>query len=230
MALSIGMCGTSLPRAHFSIVIDPGHGGRDVGAPAGIRGRYEKEVALSISKLLANRLASQRNVSVTLTRGDDRFLSLTERRKIITSCKPNLAVSVHADSGPPSARGASVYVLNETGEAVVVGRLAGRGTNSSDDEDLTYLLAHLEQRASVNFAASLAADIHRSLGASDTYARRPRTANFAMLKSAGIPSILIETGFISNNDDATRLLDPAYQADIADAIAAPILEVARRRR
>lgn len=230
MALTIGMCSASLPRAHFSVVIDPGHGGRDAGAPASIRGKHEKEVTLAISKLLADRLASQKNVSVTLTRGVDRFLSLAERRQIIASCKPDLVISIHADSGPPSARGASVYVLNETGEAIVVGRLAGRAAGSSDDEDLTYLLAHLEQRASVNFAASLAADIHQTLGASDTHARRPKTANFALLKSAGIPSILIETGFISNDEDAIRLFDPAGQAVIADAVSGPILRHARRRK
>lgn len=230
MALSVGMCSTSLPRAHFSVVIDPGHGGRDAGAPASIPGRYEKEVALAISKALASRLTGQKNVSVTLTRGDDRFLSLRERRRIITSCKPKLVVSVHADSGPPRARGASVYVLNEVGEAIVVGRLAGPAKSGRYGDDLAYLLAHLEQRASVNFAASLAADIHQSLSASDTYVRRPKTANFALLKSAGIPSILVETGYLSDNDDAIRLLGPAGQADIADAIAAPILKVARRHR
>lgn len=229
MALSVGTCSTPLSQTHFSVVVDPGHGGRDVGALADGRKRYEKDVTLAISKMLAARLAGNSKISVVMTRNDDRYLSLVQRRMIVASCKPNLVLSVHADSGPPLARGASVYVLNESGEAIVVDRLS-RHTAANRPDDLAYILAHLQQRESVNFSATLSAEISKALGQRDTHVRQPRSANFALLKSAGIPSILVETGFISNKDDAIRLFDPAEQAGIAEAVAGPIMKVSRRYR
>ncbi|MEG3168357.1 N-acetylmuramoyl-L-alanine amidase [Sphingomonas sp. LB3N6] len=222
LAISVGQCTTPRRASDFTVVVDAGHGGRDVGASAIIPGKYEKQVTLAIAAALSKKLALRKGLSVVMTRATDRNLTLGQRRQIIGSCTPDLVISVHADSGPSSASGPSVYVLNDAGEAIVVSRLMRSARSVDHDDDTAFILANLSQRGSMNFAVQLAVKIRAALGRGDANPRAIKTANFALLKAPGVPSILVETGYVTSRIDATRLFDTNHQALIADAIASSI--------
>jgi N-acetylmuramoyl-L-alanine amidase len=229
LALSTGSCTVTLPKKDFVVVVDPGHGGRDSGAVAKDGLKFEKDIVLEVSRLLATKLSQEKRVSVILTRSGDYYLSLIQRQSIVKSCHPNLVVSIHADSGPPSARGGSVYVLNKIGEAVAVDRLISKRLIANDATDTEYILANLEQRASMNYSAMIASEIQQGLSnVSDV--RSSKTANFALLKVPGIASLLVESGFITNEKDAARISSASGQAAISAAIAGPIVSAANRWR
>ncbi|MEG3166515.1 N-acetylmuramoyl-L-alanine amidase [Sphingomonas sp. PB2P19] len=225
LATLVGHCAVPPSPSQFTVIIDPGHGGKDQGAPAIVQGRFEKEATLRIARLIAARLSLEKDTSAILTRDNDLYLSLAQRRNIITSCKADLVVSIHADSGPITAQGPSIYVLNEAGEAIVVNRMTSKYPYMPDN-DTAYILANLEQRASINLAAKIAARVRRRLGDVAERIRVQKTANFALLKSPGVPSILIETGFVTNLKDAMLLFNVHGQSALADAIAGPIIESA----
>ncbi|RYF03726.1 MAG: N-acetylmuramoyl-L-alanine amidase [Oxalobacteraceae bacterium] len=227
LALSVGQCVVPRKSSDFVVVIDAGHGGRDVGAPAVIPRRYEKQVTLAIATALSKQLSRRKGLAVVMTRATDRNLTLVQRRQIIGSCSPNLVISIHADSGPSSARGPSVYVLNDAGEAVVVSRLMRSAQSAHHDDDTAYILANLRQRGSMNFAIELAVRIRSALGGADGKPRAIKTANFALLKAPGVPSILVETGYVTNRLDAEKLFNPNQQATIASEIAASIVPIGR---
>jgi N-acetylmuramoyl-L-alanine amidase len=222
LAISVGQCVAPRKPSDFTVIVDAGHGGRDAGAPAIIPRKYEKEVTLAIATALSKQLSLRKGLAVVMTRATDRDVTLVQRRHIIRSCSPDLVISIHADSGPISARGPSVYVLNEAGEAVVVSRLMRSNRSVDHDEDTAFILANLRQRGSINFSFGLAAKIRTALGRGDGNLRAIKTANFALLKAPGVPSILVETGYVTNQFDANKLFDPNQQALIADAIASSI--------
>lgn len=222
LSIAVGSCVTPRKSSDFRVIVDAGHGGRDVGAPAVMRGKFEKEVTLAVATALSKRLGLRTGFAVVMTRATDRNLSLVQRRQIIGSCSPNLVISIHADSGPSSARGPSVYVLNDAGEAIAVNRLMRSGRSIDHDDDTAFILANLRQRGSMNYAFGLAERIRTALGRDNGHPRAIKTANFALLKAPGVPSVLIETGYVTNRRDAQRLFDPAQQALIADAIASSI--------
>lgn len=230
MALAVGRCVGPRPADAFTVVVDPGHGGRDRGAFSTFANRGEKDATLAIARRVATRIARRRDVRVVMTRNDDRYLSLVARRAIIQSCRANLVVSIHADSGPAGASGSSVYVLNEAGEAIVAGRMAAALRSRDADEDTSYILANLQQRASINYAIPIALRIRDGIGGRDRAPSHPSSANFALLKAPGVPSILVECGFLTNARDAARLFDDDGQDDIAEAIADPILREAKAFR
>ncbi|MCU6455256.1 N-acetylmuramoyl-L-alanine amidase [Sphingomonas sp. A2-49] len=227
LALAVGRCVGSADPGTFTVVVDPGHGGRDRGAFSTSAGRAEKEASLAIARRVAARIARRGDVRVVLTRNDDRYLSLVARRSIIQSCRANLAVSIHADSGPADASGASVFVLNEAGEAIVAGRMALAARSLDADADTAYILANLQQRASINYAIPIALRIRAGIGGRDRADERPSSANFALLKAPGVPSILVECGFLTNARDSARLFGDDGQDAIARAIADPILREAK---
>ena len=227
LALAVGRCIGPADPETFTVVVDPGHGGRDRGAYSTIAGRAEKQATLAIARRVASRIARGASVKVVLTRNDDRYLSLVARRSIIQSCHANLAVSIHADSGPGGASGASVYVLNEAGEAIVAERMAVAQRSHNADADTAYILANLQQRASINYAIPIALRIRSGIGGRDRADDRPSAANFALLKAPGVPSILVECGFLTNVRDAARLFDDEGQDAIARAITDPILREAK---
>lgn len=227
MSMSIGHCAEPLTRPAFTVVVDAGHGGRDGGAYSFAVGRVEKEATLAIAKRVARKLGSSKQIVVIMTRDDDRYLSLIARQRIIKSCEPNLVVSIHADSGPPAARGAAVFLLNEQGQAIVVDRLMSRIQDSTDDE-LSFILADIQQRQSINYVVPIASRIQLAIGSRVGRGGVPRSANLALLKVPGTPSLLIECGFVSNEFDAIDLFTPEGQDRIAGAISAPILDAARR--
>lgn len=219
--------GSEAMRGAFLVIVDPGHGGKDSGALARDAKLFEKDINLRISRRIAEELGQRRGVRVIMTRQDDRTMSLTTRRQIIRSCRPDLVISIHADSGPQSARGGSVYVLNDAGEAIVTDRIISRSSRTALDDDVGYVLANLEQRASINYAAAIAFDIQKEFGEISS-ARRSKTANFALLKSPGIPSLLIEMGYMTNPGDVARLSREAGQKAVARAISRPVLAAADR--
>lgn len=224
LALAIGSCREMQLHKTYTVLVDAGHGGRDVGAPAVVKGKFEKDVTLAVARMVAARLKVEAGYAAIMTRTADRYVSLLDRRKLITACKPDLVVSIHANSGPSKAHGASVYALNEAGKAIVVGRLVGHEGQRQDDEDLAYLMADLRQRQSTNKSFQVAYKIQSALRKRGSKSSMPLNANFALLKAPGIPSVLIECGFITNRYDAANLLDADGQTHIANSIVQAIIE------
>jgi N-acetylmuramoyl-L-alanine amidase len=213
------------------VVLDPGHGGKDAGTIS-VAGGYEKTVVLAIARAAAEVLRRDGEVRVKLTRDDDTFIPLNERVAIARAAKADLLVSVHADSAPnPAARGASVYTLSETASDAVAARLAARenrsggvpGIDTSAAPDVGDILIELTQRSTMNVSAGFAETLSKSLG--DAVGFRGEFHHFAgflVLKAADVPAVLIETGYLSNPDDAALLLSASGEKRIGTAIARAI--------
>lgn len=214
------------------IVIDPGHGGKDPGA-IGTFGKKkkkwsvrEKDVVLQISKQLAPALKKKLGAKVSLTRSDDRFLTLGERNRIANRRQCDLFLSVHANAAKnPKAEGLEIYSLNKaTDEASR--RLAARENEGApaEEQDIEAILSDLLQTAVAEESAILAAEVEK-------YFRKrlqpkykierieAKTALFYVLVGAKCPSLLVETGFVTNEKEGKRLKQAGYQKDLANAIA-----------
>lgn len=211
------------------IAIDAGHGGPDPGA-IGRGGTQEKTVVLAIARALANRINEEPGMRAVLTRDKDEFLKHRERMHRARLAKADLFVSIHADSiKDRSISGASVYVLSQGGATDEAARWLAERENAADlmggiklddkDEMLASVLLDLSQSASLSASMTVA---ERVLKALDRYGevRKPRVqqAPFLVLKSPDIPSILIETAYISNPADENRLKSSTHQRKLADAI------------
>lgn len=213
------------------VVLDPGHGGKDAGTIS-VSGGYEKTVVLAIARAAAAELRRGGEVRVKLTRDDDRFIPLNERVAIARREKADLLVSVHADSAPNAgARGASVYTLSETASDAVAARLAARenragsvpGIDTSAAPDVGDVLITMTQRSTMNVSVGFAETLSRSLG--DAIGFRGEFHHFAgflVLKAADVPAVLIETGYLSNPDDAALLLSADGEKRVGAAIARAI--------
>ena len=195
------------------VVIDAGHGGVDPGAINPDTGLREKDVTLRIARAIRDQLLSTGRVRVALTRDDDRFLVLRERYGIARRLKANLFISIHCDSvGNGDASGASVYTLSEVASDTEAARLAARetkadviaGVNLGDTgADVSSILIDLAQRETMNASASVARLLGRE--AKPLIPTKPvfhRMASLMVLKAPDMPSILFETGYISNPGDA----------------------------
>jgi N-acetylmuramoyl-L-alanine amidase len=215
------------------IAVDAGHGGVDPGA-SGRRGTREKDVVLEIARALAARINQEPGMKAVLTRDGDYFISLRERNLRAQKARADLFVSIHADSiANPEVSGSSVYVLSERGASNEQARVLAERENAADlmggieldDKDpvLRGVLIDLSQTASIS--ASLVAADH-VLKALDRIGevRKPRVqqAGFVVLKSPAIPSMLVETAFISNREDERKLSQPAHRAKLANAVFAGI--------
>ena len=213
----------------ITIVLDPGHGGEDPGA-LGASGSREKDIVLSIAKRLKFKLEELPNMRVMLTRDGDYFVPLGTRVDKARKVQADLFVSIHADAFvEPSARGSSVYVLSEKGASSSAARWLANKENLADAIGGVNLYGQDKQLASVLFDLSTTAQISDSLklgkavlgeigGIARLHRGAVEQAGFAVLKAPDIPSILIETAFISNPEEEARLKDNAYQDQIADAI------------
>lgn len=228
---------TTLPdktKGKKIIIIDPGHGGRDPGAisPHGIR---EKDITLSMAKTIAEILNHSGRYRVQLTRIDDRFIRLYDRVRIAREAGADVFLSIHADSvsGDNSVRGASVYTLSNTASDTQTAELAIRENRADliggfdldiQDDDAGAILIDLSLRETLTQSKSLASHIIRGLRQGDiTTLRGPhRYAGFAVLRAPDVPSVLLETGFISNEAEAQTLLERPYQEKIAKAIKASL--------
>ena len=215
----------------FIIAVDAGHGGKDPGA-IGKRGVREKNVTLAIAKALASYINSNKSFRGTLIRSSDIFIDLDRRSEIARKRKADLLISIHADSvasGSSTARGASVLVLSENRAERENGKIlknhkqtqliGGAGEVMDQSVGNPYLATAILDMSSTNTRSEgnlLAKEILRSLG-SFTHLRKsqPISASLAVLKSPDIPSLLIETGYLSNRYEEIQLNQPNYQKQIA---------------
>jgi N-acetylmuramoyl-L-alanine amidase len=213
------------------VVIDPGHGGFDPGA--GLGPVKEKTVALQIALALRAKLLEQGGIRVAMTRDDDRFVTLTERPGIARQLGADLFVSIHADSADADgAHGASVYVLSERGSSEAAARFAARenradtvnGVSLSDTNDTVgAILLDLSQREATGSSIAAGELVLREIrGKVPLHYDSVASAALAVLKAPDIPSILFETGYISNEEDARTLDSQEGRSMIADAAAQAI--------
>ncbi len=216
-------------RRDVVIAIDPGHGGEDPGAigPGGVQ---EKRVVLAIARELAALIDREPGYRAVLIRDGDYFVSLQQRRQLARKAQADLMVSVHADAfTTPQARGASVYALSWRGASSTMAGFLAASENSADaiggvpiegkDNELVKVLADLSMSASLDASLKVGDHILQSMGGiAHLHSRRVEQAGFAVLRSPDIPSILVETGFISNPEEARRLATSAYQQQMARAI------------
>ncbi|SAL38510.1 N-acetylmuramoyl-L-alanine amidase [Caballeronia concitans] len=213
----------------LTVAIDPGHGGEDPGAIGG-SGTYEKHVALDIAKKLRAKIDAQPNMRAMMTRDADFFVPLNVRVQKAQRVSADLFVSIHADAfTSPDARGSSVFALSEHGASSAAARWMAAKENSSDQVGGINVKS---QDASVNralFDMSTTAQIRDSMrygsfvlneigGINKLHKGSVEQAGFAVLKAPDIPSILVETAFISNPDEEARLNDDAYRDKMANAI------------
>jgi N-acetylmuramoyl-L-alanine amidase len=215
------------------VVIDAGHGGHDPGAINPQTGKREKDVTLAIARAIRAELLATGRIRVALTRGDDRFLVLEERYGIARRLKADLFISIHADAAEnPDARGASIYTLSEVASDREAARLAARenksnilnGVNLGGQSDtVSSILIDLIQRETMGAASDFARLLQREAGAAVNFRYdRHRFASFVVLKSPDTPSVLFETGFISNLDDARFLASADGQKRLARGVARAI--------
>ena len=211
------------------VAIDAGHGGEDPGA-RGRGGTYEKTVTLAIAKKLKERIDQEKNMRAFLIRDGDYFLQLADRVEKARRVKADLFVSIHADAFVrPHARGSSVFALSERGATSAAASALAKGQNESDliggvslqgkDRYLNMTLADLSLTAQINDSLKVAKSVLAELGEINTL-HKPHVeqAGFAVLKAPDVPSILVETAFISNPEEERKLRNDAYQKKMAEAV------------
>jgi len=215
------------------VAIDAGHGGEDPGA-RGRRGSNEKNITLSIARKLKQQIDDTPGMRGVLIRDGDYFLPLDVRVNKARQARADLFVSIHADAFvKPHARGSSVFALSESGATSTTARWLAKKENEADliggvniaakDPYLARTLLDLSQTATISDSMKLAKHVLGELGGINTLHRgRVEQAGFAVLKSPDIPSILIETAFISNPAEEAKLIDPNYQEKMAFAILSGI--------
>ncbi len=211
------------------VAIDPGHGGEDPGAigPSGLR---EKDVVLQIGKQLAARINKRPGMRAVLTRDADFFVPLNERVRKARAVQADLFISIHADAFmTPEAHGASVFALSNSGASSATARWMAKRENASDDiggvnvkaTDAHVLRALLDMSttAQIKDSLRLGREVLGRIGkVGKLHKSRVEQAGFAVLKAPDIPSILVETAFISNPDEEARLKDSGYQAELVQAV------------
>lgn len=215
------------------VVIDAGHGGQDPGAPSIIAGKWEKEVTLAIAKAIKEELDRSGKVKAVLTRSTDIFIPLGRRVDIARAAGANLFISIHADSiARPDVHGATVYTLSETASDKEAERLAAKenkadiiaGINlGAESQDVTDILIDLVQRETKNLSAEFAGHVVREVGKYRYFrSNNHRFAGFRVLKAPDVPSVLLETGYMSNLEDSKFLFSEAGQRAIAKGVRAAV--------
>jgi len=208
------------------IVIDPGHGGHDFGAPGYLKGVHEKDVVLAISKKLAHKMRRELKCEVILTRTKDRFISLEERTALANTKNADLFISIHTNAFTNRrAYGIETYFLNLATDKDAM-RVAARenATTTKNISDLQAILSDLMKNAKINESSRLADYVQKSLYRTlrKKYRRIKnkgvKQAPFYVLIGAQMPSILVETSFISNPRECKRLINSTYQNRLCDAI------------
>ena len=229
-----GKAGDAKPAARpgprrITIAIDPGHGGEDPGA-IGPRGTYEKNVALAIAKRLKTLVDAEPNMRAMLTRDDDYFVPLGVRVQKARRVQADLFISIHADAfREPNARGSSVFALSENGATSAAAKWLAQKENSADliggvdlarqDPVLARTLLDLSQTAQINDSLKVGRQVLEGIGNHNALHRGTvEQASFAVLKAPDIPSILVETAFISNPDEELKLRSERHQRKFAESI------------
>jgi N-acetylmuramoyl-L-alanine amidase len=219
----------------FIVAIDPGHGGDDPGA-TGPNGTLEKQITLAIAKKLQGFINGQSGMKAKLVRKGDYYVGLRERMKIARQAGADLFISIHADAVKNSeVRGASVYTLSRSGASTEAARWLANNENAKErvggvdledkDEVLASVLLDLSQTATQQASVALANKVLRNFqNIGDLHYNAVQKAEFAVLKSPDIPSILVETAYISNPSDELNLLSNRYQTKMANAIFKGVLK------
>ena len=208
------------------IIIDPGHGGKDFGAPGAIKGIFEKDITLAIGKKLAAKIRDSLKCEVVLTRNTDRYLTLEERTAIANTKNGDLFISIHTNAAKNSdAYGIETFFLNlATDDESILVAARENATSTKNISDLQSILTDLMQNTKVNESSRLAASVQNilckqmSVKYSNIKNKGVKKAPFYVLLGAQMPSILVETSFISNERECARLASPEYQDRICDAI------------
>lgn len=213
----------------ITIAVDAGHGGEDPGA-RGSKGSHEKNITLAIARKLKQQIDAEDNMQAVLIRDGDYFVPLGDRVKKARAAKADLFISIHADSFVNStARGSSVFALSERGATSASARYLARKENAVDliggvsidtrDMDLARTLLDLSQTATIHDSIRMGKAVLGRIAKINTlHSKYVEQAAFAVLKSPDIPSILVETAFISNPEEEARLNDDAYQDKLVNAI------------
>lgn len=211
------------------IAIDAGHGGEDPGA-IGYRGSREKEITLSIAKRFKNIIDGDSRFDSFMIRGGDYYVNLNRRREIAAEKKADIFISIHADAfTKSSASGFSVFALSQRGATSAMARALAAKENAADliggvslsdkDEVLAKVLVDLSMTNTINESVNLGGRVLKELAQlGKLHSKRVEQAGFAVLKSPDIPSILIETGFITNPTEEKNLLSSSYQTKIAQGV------------
>jgi N-acetylmuramoyl-L-alanine amidase len=218
-----------------TIVIDAGHGGEDPGA-LGRRGSREKDITLMIAKRLKALVDAEPNMRALLTRDGDYFLPLNARVEKARKVRADLFVSIHADAFTrPNVRGSSVFALSDKRATSELARALAKKENESDliggvalaskEDHVRRTIMDLSQSATIDYSLRLGSSVLKQLGGvNELHKPRVEQASFAVLTAHDVPSILVETAFISNPQEEKRLNDRAYQDKLARAILEGIRE------
>jgi N-acetylmuramoyl-L-alanine amidase len=215
-------------KKEFIIAIDPGHGGRDVGA-IGPTGVYEKDIVLALSKRLKQEIDVQSGMRAILTRDTDIYLNLHERIEIARRSNADIFISVHADAYPSgSPRGGSIYVLSNQGASSVMARKLAQRENAAlgvvqlagRDVDVATVLTDLTREANLRASRKLGTTVLAKMESSGLALHKTsvQSAEFAVLRSIDMPSMLIEAAFISNPFEEKRLQDPRFHQDFVQSV------------
>jgi N-acetylmuramoyl-L-alanine amidase len=221
--------GKSKGQRDVVIAVDPGHGGEDPGA-RGRKGTYEKDVVLAIGRKLVKMLNQQNGIRAVLIRDGDYYLGLRKRIAKAREHQADLFVSIHADAfKDPKVRGSSVYTLSRSGASNEAARWLAERENSADlvggvsledkDDMLASVLLDLSQIGTLQASSEAASRVLTQLKTlGKTHKRKVQQAGFVVLKAPDIPSMLVETAFISNPQEERRLRDPEHQNKVAKAL------------
>ena len=228
-------------KEQFVIALDPGHGGRDPGA-IGKNGTREKDIALAVARRMKKVINRTPGYKAILTRDGDRFISLRNRVKKAREAEADIFVSLHADSFHKAhVKGASVYALSLSGASSEAARWIAKKENSSDliggislddkDDLIASVLLDLSQSATIQDSLELGSDVLSHLGkVSRLNNKKVQQAGFAVLKAPDMPSILIETAFLSNPSEEKKLRNPKHQEKLARAVFTGIQSHLRNRQ
>ena len=229
----------SIKKSYYVIAIDAGHGGKDPGA-VGKRGTKEKDIVLSIAKKLNKLLKKENNIKPILIRNKDSYLSLRQRINKARKYKADLFLSIHADAARNrKAKGSSVYVLSQHGATSEQAKWLANKENSADfvggasiddkDADVAQVLLDLSQDVTIETSLKVSDIILKKLKkVSKLHKEKTEQAGFVVLKSPDIPSVLIETAFLSNPKEEKKLKTKKFQKNVARAIRDAILEIIRK--
>ncbi len=230
---SVSKAGARARSRDVIIAIDAGHGGEDPGA-RGARGTYEKDVVLQIARRLAALIKAEPGMRPVMIRDGDYFMKLRDRMRKARKHKADLFISIHADAfRDRRVRGSSVYTLSQRGASSEAARWLAERENTADliggvklenkDDILASVLLDLSQTATLQASMEAADNVLKGLkGLGKTHKRRVQQAGFVVLKSPDIPSMLVETAFISNPWEERRLKNPAHQKKLARALMAGV--------
>jgi N-acetylmuramoyl-L-alanine amidase len=216
-------------RRELVIAVDAGHGGKDPGAH-GPTGAQEKRITLAVARELAKQIDAEPGMRAVLIRDDDTFVPLERRFQKARRAQADLFISIHADAAPSSAAsGASVFVLSTRGASSQAARWLADKENAADlvggvslddkDRSLSAVLLDLSQSATMRVSDDVAGQVLAALkNVGKAHKHEVERANFVVLRSPDVPSMLVETGFITNPGEEQKLNDPDYRRRLADAI------------